>query len=363
MPNPAAKGKLVTLRTDWISGASESDTETRSPVTPVRETRYTNPVEYSATSFRRSGVLVGAARKTVSRPASRITFTYGAASSTLRSVSRQPSMPAALASRASFSRPYRSAGFIYVNRSSGISESLRIWQAISSTLTMVVPALRARSEPAWITGPSAIGSENGTPNSIRSAPPRSSAATSAGVRSGDGSPAVKYATSAARRFSRSALNRDWIRVGCIEFGKIFAVNVGVLVTAPGDIDHEELSLRRGSALQNLGYGMGRFKRRNDAFRAGQLPGCRQRFRIRGRSVFGAVTVMQPGVLGADGGVIQTGRNRVRQRNLAIGILKHIAMCPMQHAGRAARESRGVFAQPAAAPSGLDSDQLHVFVTD
>jgi len=43
----------------------------------------------------------------------------------------------------------------------------------------VVPARNARSPARWITGPSAIGSENGTPSSIKSAPPRSSASISA----------------------------------------------------------------------------------------------------------------------------------------------------------------------------------------
>src|SRR5258706_1122604 len=182
-----------------------------------------------------------------------------------------------------------------------------------------------------------MGSENGTPNSIRSAPPRSSAATNSGVRAGVGSPAVKYAASAARRFSRSALKRDWIRVGCIEFGKIFAVDVGVLVAAPGDVDHEELARGGGSAIQYFGQGMGGFKRRNNAFGAGQLLGRCQRLGVARRSVFGALTVVQPGVLRTDGGVIQAGRNGVRQRDLAIGILKHIAVGAMQNAGGAAGE--------------------------
>ena len=47
------------------------------------------------------------------------------------------------------------------------------------------------SPARWITGPSAMGSEKGTPNSTRSAPPRTSASTSSGVRKGDGSPAVR----------------------------------------------------------------------------------------------------------------------------------------------------------------------------
>ena len=35
---------------------------------------------------------------------------------------------------------------------------------------MVWPAFSARSEEAWTAGPSAMGSENGMPSSIRSAP-------------------------------------------------------------------------------------------------------------------------------------------------------------------------------------------------
>ena len=36
--------------------------------------------------------------------------------------------------------------------------------------TMVWPAASARCEEAWIAGPSAMGSENGMPSSMRSAP-------------------------------------------------------------------------------------------------------------------------------------------------------------------------------------------------
>ena len=48
------------------------------------------------------------------------------------------------------------------------SESER---ASSMTEGTVAPAASARVPAAWITGPSASGSENGTPSSTRSAPP------------------------------------------------------------------------------------------------------------------------------------------------------------------------------------------------
>ena len=60
---------------------------------------------------------------------------------------------------------------------------------------MVVPAARLRRFAAWIAGPSAIGSVNGMPSSITSAPPSTSASRIAAVAPA-GSPAVTKETSA-----------------------------------------------------------------------------------------------------------------------------------------------------------------------
>ncbi|KAG1221100.1 hypothetical protein G6F68_021019 [Rhizopus microsporus] len=57
----------------------------------------------------------------------------------------------------------------------------------------------ARSAARWITGPSAMGSENGTPSSITSAPASTSAFIRGSVAAGDGSPAAIYGISAAAR--------------------------------------------------------------------------------------------------------------------------------------------------------------------
>src|SRR5580765_7955595 len=57
---------------------------------------------------------------------------------------------------------------------------------------MPTPWRRAHSEARWMSGPSAIGSENGTPTSTASAPARSTARSSSSVRSSDGNPAVRY---------------------------------------------------------------------------------------------------------------------------------------------------------------------------
>ena len=83
-------------------------------------------------------------------------------------------------------------------RSSPISEKIR---------SMVVPACRARAEAAWITGPSAMGSENGMPNSMRSAPLRTAARTHSNVVAISGSPQVKKGMKALRRVKAEAMRR------------------------------------------------------------------------------------------------------------------------------------------------------------
>src|SRR5205823_5093213 len=58
-----------------------------------------------------------------------------------------------------------------------------------------------------MTIPSAIGSENGTPISMMSAPPSSSARRHSTERSASGNPAVRYPTSARRFFAPSSSKR------------------------------------------------------------------------------------------------------------------------------------------------------------
>jgi hypothetical protein len=53
-----------------------------------------------------------------------------------------------------------------------------------------MPSASALSPDFWITGPSALGSENGTPSSMTSAPPATIACISSGVMSANGKPAV-----------------------------------------------------------------------------------------------------------------------------------------------------------------------------
>jgi hypothetical protein len=73
-----------------------------------------------------------------------------------------------------------------VNSSSGISDRRRISARDLQHLAQRGAGRQRALARALDHRTVAMGSEKGTPSSIRSAPPRSSASTSAGVRSGDG---------------------------------------------------------------------------------------------------------------------------------------------------------------------------------
>src|ERR1700691_5178026 len=76
---------------------------------------------------------------------------------------------------------------------------------ISSTLTILAPAFKARTEEAGAAGPAAIGSLKGMPSSITSAPAAGNFSRMAKLVSMSGSPAVMKGTKAARpSFFRAA---------------------------------------------------------------------------------------------------------------------------------------------------------------
>src|SRR3954453_16204455 len=96
---------------------------------------------------------------------------------------------------------------------SGVVSSLpRKARTSSSVFFKVCPALRARWDDSWIAGPSAIGSVNGIPSSLTSAPAAGTARTRASDVSGSGSPAVRNVTSAARPSVFNSAKRRSIRV-------------------------------------------------------------------------------------------------------------------------------------------------------
>src|SRR5512134_1111200 len=92
-----------------------------------------------------------------------------------------------------------------------------------------------------MTGPSASGSEKGTPISSTSAPARSRATRISAERGRSGSPAVVYVTSPARPSRRIPSKRSASRDMTLLAGdrtEMLLHGVHVLVAAPGQVDED-----------------------------------------------------------------------------------------------------------------------------
>src|SRR6185437_863993 len=114
------------------------------------------------------------------------------------------------------------------------------------------PCFNARSEERWITGPSAIGSENGTPSSITSAPAFTSACITGTVCAGAGSPAVTKGTNAGRCAARSFSNVAAMRLISERDARGLGDGVHVLVAPPREIHEEDpVARHRGRDLHRI----------------------------------------------------------------------------------------------------------------
>ena len=96
--------------------------------------------------------------------------------------------------------------------------------------------------------------------------------------------------------------------------------------------------------QRVGDRVRRLERRQDPLFARQPLKRLERLVVVDPGVLGALRVVQPGVLGPDGGVVEAGRDRVRQLDVAVVVLQHVGARALQHAGAAAGEARRVLAR-------------------
>src|SRR3954447_25898704 len=126
----------------------------------------------------------------------------------------------------------------------GIRSAIRV--ATSSTPCSVAPAASARVPAAWITGPSASGSENGTPSSTRSAPASAHASPIATDASRSGKPPIRYGISAAPPFTaeNAAAMRSTPRSGSATDAQLRKHLREVLVPAAREADQvDEVGVR------------------------------------------------------------------------------------------------------------------------
>lgn len=136
---------------------------------------------------------------------------------------------------------------------------------------------QASRDACSITGPSATGSEKGTPISIISAPASSIRDKCVQKDSLSGNPAVMKGITArlprAWALSTAFCNGDFCILFMEECGlkiQIFFNDSQVLVSAAGEIDQNVPPLRQFLRMvQHPGHGMGGFQRRNDSFLPGE----------------------------------------------------------------------------------------------
>src|SRR5919202_754253 len=136
------------------------------------------------------------------------------------------------------------------------------------TWCSVAPAASARVPAAWMTGPSARGSEKGTPSSTRSAPASAYASPIRTDSSAVGKPPMRYGMSVALPLAGAGAER------------------------PGD-------------------GVGGLERGDDALELGEPPERRQRLCVGHGDVARAARVAQVRVLRPRARVVEAGGDRVR----------------------------------------------------
>src|SRR6267142_2159485 len=228
-----------------------------------------------------------------------------------------PSMPAALARCRNSRVPIASIGLAYPISTIGVALSvLRNSATMRSTSASPTPCFSARSPERWITGPSAIGSENGTPSSRMSEPASTRPRMSGTVSEGCGSPAVMYGMSALRLLFPSASKRHRMR---------------------------------------------RLERRDDALAAAKRVEGGERLVVGHGDVLGTAVVLEPCVLGADARIVETRRDRMRLGDLSVRVLQQVGAVAVQHARLARAERCGVPAALQSFPGGFDTDQAHALV--
>ena len=113
----------------------------------------------------------------------------------------------------------------------------------------------------------------------------------------------------------------------------------------------------------MGHGVGRFDGRYDTLGACQILKCVHGFVVRNCHILGAADIMQPRVLRADAGIIQTGGDGVNRRDLTVLILAEIGLHAVENAQTARIDGGCSLEGVDAAACGLTADQAHIFIID
>src|SRR4051794_39721424 len=210
-----------------------------------------------------------------------------------------------------------------------------------------------------MTGPSASGSENGTPSSTRSAPPSAYAKPTSLEPSIVGKPPMRYGMSAARP-GASANARPMASVSVAATGQ----HLREVLVAPARAAQEIHRRAPAVLVDGVVQCVGRLERRDDPLQPGDLAERGVGLLVAHRDVGRPPRVAQPRVLGSRPGVVEAGRDGVRLGDLTVLVLHDGGERPVQHARPAAHgERRAVASRLDALAGGLDADEPHVRVVD
>src|SRR4051794_39122149 len=195
----------------------------------------------------------------------------------------------------------------------------------STTACTVAPAASARVPAAWMTGPSASGSENGTPSSTRSAPDSAYASAIAREVLRSGKPPIMYGIRAAlpslRATSKACLIRPTpaVTVSVIKrfeprdrLGQVF-------VPAPAQANQVKTrGIVSSRVRQKPCDDVRGLESGQDSLQPRQLPKRAKGLGVGDRLVAGAAGIAKLGVLRADPWIVEPGGNGVRLQDLPVG---------------------------------------------
>ncbi len=130
----------------------------------------------------------------------------------------------------------------------------------------------------------------------------------------------------------------------------------VLISTAGEVGDNDLVFGHGGgAFDDFGDGVGGFEGGDDAFELGEAEEGVEGIGVGGVGVFRAVLVTEPGVFGADGGVVESSRDGVGELDLAVIVLEEVGAGALEDAERAALEAGGVLFGEDAFAAGFDTD--------
>ena len=109
--------------------------------------------------------------------------------------------------------------------------------------------------------------------------------------------------------------------------------------------------------------MARLQGGQDAFEPGQRVVGVEGLGVGDALVADPAAVFPVAVLGADAGIVETGRDRVHVLGLAVVVLEHVAEAAVQHARLALGQAGGMVAGLQPPSAGLGADQLDLGVLD